>query len=106
LAKARCKARHTHNDGRELGPERRIRALCVCVCVCVSVQESWLGLTRSVYRGASNAVHVDALTKDLQVLDPDLQVRLFLSSTFTDTILERNLLMAMVWPEVSRLGVR
>jgi hypothetical protein len=69
----------------------------------VSVQESWLGLTRSVYRGASNAVHVDALTKDLQVLDPDLQVRLFLSSTFTDTILERNLLMAMVWPEVSRL---
>ena len=55
-------------------------ARCVCVCVCVSVQESWLGLTRSVYRGASNAVHVDALTKELQVLDPDLQVRLFLSS--------------------------
>jgi len=46
---------------------------------------------------------VHALTKDLQVLNPDLQVRLFLSSTFTDTILERNLLMAMVWPEVSRL---
>lgn len=65
------------------------------------VQEGWLGLARSMYRGASNALH---MTSDLQVLNPDPQVRLFLSSTFTDTILERNLLMAMVWPEVSRLG--
>ena len=51
-----------------------------------------LELAKSIYRGLSNA-HVAALKADLQV-------RLFLSSTFTDTVLERNLLMAMVWPEV------
>jgi hypothetical protein len=88
------KARHTHNNGRELGPEDATGGICV--------QGSWLGLARSIYRGASNATHRDVLNPKLQVLNPDLRVRLFLSSTFTDTVLERNYLMAMVWPEVRR----